>query len=438
MVKKIRRTKEQQEYRDNLAHDLKKLRNYGDAWKDLAQTLLDNKKATKRYLESLGEGRRLNKKDSKRISNKLVEEDNIEILVENLDKFEWLNKEVADYLVNKLTRYSGTQDEHRIWWMAVAKNLDKFEWLDYKEMAESFIKGRQFDILVEYLDKFEWLDPKEIVNYMINNGRIRTLACDLHKFKWLKWLDKEIAEKLIEDNDESELARNLDKFEWLDKDIADKLIEAWELRRVSENLDKFKWLDHKEILREMVRRERLSSAFSVRSPRNLSKFKWLDKEMADYLISNGCKLDLELNLGVFDWLDKEIAEKLNIRYVVGHLEKFEWLDHKKILDRLIEDECWDILANNLEKFEWLDHKRVADELIKHCEWHTLVETVDKFKWLDKEIAWAIIRHRQTHLFVENIEKFEWLDKKIAEKLIKEWYWDVVAKYPEKFWLKKEK
>lgn len=41
MTKRLQRREKQQEYRDNLAHDVKNLRNrYGDTWKELAKTLL--------------------------------------------------------------------------------------------------------------------------------------------------------------------------------------------------------------------------------------------------------------------------------------------------------------------------------------------------------------------------------------------------------------
>ena len=53
MAKKTNRTKEQQEYRDNLAQGLKQLRNEWEVWKDLAITLLEDGKSIIEYLDSL-------------------------------------------------------------------------------------------------------------------------------------------------------------------------------------------------------------------------------------------------------------------------------------------------------------------------------------------------------------------------------------------------
>ncbi len=53
MAKRTNRTKEQQEYRDNLAQGLKQLRNDWDTGKDLAETLLEDGKSTIEYLDSL-------------------------------------------------------------------------------------------------------------------------------------------------------------------------------------------------------------------------------------------------------------------------------------------------------------------------------------------------------------------------------------------------
>lgn len=55
MAKRPQRTKEQQEYRDNLAEGLKQLRNQWDTWKELAKTLLEDWKSTIEYLESISE-----------------------------------------------------------------------------------------------------------------------------------------------------------------------------------------------------------------------------------------------------------------------------------------------------------------------------------------------------------------------------------------------
>ena len=148
MAKRPQRTKEQQEYRDNLAHDIKNLRQYGDAWRDLAKTLLDKKQSTDKYLKALGEWRKLSKKKSKEIADKLIADGEWEYVAMYLDKFEWLDhKEIADKLIE-----NGR-------WRYVARYLDKFEWLD-KEIADKLIVEWYWKDVVKYPEKF-WLKKED-------------------------------------------------------------------------------------------------------------------------------------------------------------------------------------------------------------------------------------------------------------------------------------
>ena len=94
MAKKLQRTKEQQEYRDNLAHNVKNLRKYWDTWKDLAKTLLEKEKVTIDYLLSIWEDR---KKWRVKVKNMVI---NYTVISDI--EFEWLNhNEIAKKLIEK-------------------------------------------------------------------------------------------------------------------------------------------------------------------------------------------------------------------------------------------------------------------------------------------------------------------------------------------------
>lgn len=83
MAKKTNRTKEQQEYRDNLAQGLKQLRNDWEIWKKLAKTLLEDGKSTIEYLNSLKEDKSDNLADNWEWTEIIVNSGLTEDLTEN-------------------------------------------------------------------------------------------------------------------------------------------------------------------------------------------------------------------------------------------------------------------------------------------------------------------------------------------------------------------
>ena len=86
MAKKTNRTKEQQEYRDNLAQGLKQLRNDWEVWKNLAKTLLEDGKSTIEYLDSLKEDKSDNLVDNWEWTEIIANPDPTEDLTENWKK----------------------------------------------------------------------------------------------------------------------------------------------------------------------------------------------------------------------------------------------------------------------------------------------------------------------------------------------------------------
>jgi len=142
---------------------------------------------------------------------------------------------------------------------------------------------------------------------------------------------------------------------------------------------------------------------------------------------------------------KEVAENL-IKYdedwcriVACNLRRFRWLLSKEIAETLIDNGFGYLVAPNLSKFEWLDMK-TAEKLIDHGQWYFVLTNIDKFEWLDgKKIAKKMIKDKSIHRWdLEEIYRLPWLDEEIAQELTKIWYWYVVEKHLEKFWLKKGK
>ncbi len=197
-----------QEYRDNLAQDLKELRKRWKTWRELARTLLTEEqlrvgpKWDSKFFESLWK----NRKVWNDVAKQLIENWNWMTVVKYIDKFKWLNKDLAKQLIEvkwsdgDVTIDSGLE--------CVALNIDKFEWLD-NEIAEILI-DRWFGWSVAcYLWKFEWVNHKEIAIKLIE--------------KWRWWA----------------VVYYIDRFEWLDKEVAEKLIKDWYWNFVSKNPERF-------------------------------------------------------------------------------------------------------------------------------------------------------------------------------------------------------
>ena len=92
-AKKHGRSYMQQEYRNNLAKNLKDIRQFWDMWKDLANILLDKEKWKMGYVSSLWENRESSKEPTK---------ESIENIATNSKNFEWPNQQiVAEILIKR-------------------------------------------------------------------------------------------------------------------------------------------------------------------------------------------------------------------------------------------------------------------------------------------------------------------------------------------------
>ena len=149
----------------------------------------------------------------------------------NLDKFQWLDEEVANIILGSKDCYGAIR--------ALIDNLEKFEWLNHNEIAKKAIKAGESRYVAHNLEKFEWLNYKEIAETLFEVWKWYYVGECLDKFKWVD--HKEIAEKLIKIGKWESVGYYLENFEWLDTGIAKKLIEAWYWDVVLQNPEKF-WL----------------------------------------------------------------------------------------------------------------------------------------------------------------------------------------------------
>ena len=272
MTKRTRRTKEQQEYRDNLAHDLKNLRQYGEIWKELARILLEEKKKTTEY------------KDSSTAKSRQKEE-----------RFIWcINNKSIDGIRSRVKRLP---------------SLDT----DTIEEIHKALGSRASYVFADYFEKIKPEDREKIAEMIIDTADGDDLGYFLETFKSKTKLGKHLFNKIMErypeirafggSNKNTPIFKSLRNFEWLDKDILLKLLGImhegkdyeYEHRILWEGLKAFTWLDNEVAL-------------------ILMKIDWTEKGFAE-------------NLESFEWmLDEKIARKLiedwYWKYVAKHPEKF--------------------------------------------------------------------------------------------------------------------
>ena len=151
------RTQEQQEYRDQLAHTIKCLRKYRKG-NELAETLLDDEKNKYKYFDALGEGRKLDKKSSKKREEyffKGLPIHDPSFLVNHLEKFDLDNNELAKKILSNLSH-----------WFLVT-SLHHFKWLDL-EVADRLFNLWYDREVYDNIDSFN-ASAKKIIKQKMNS-----------------------------------------------------------------------------------------------------------------------------------------------------------------------------------------------------------------------------------------------------------------------------
>lgn len=161
-------------------------------------------------------------------------------VAENIDKSKKIpifNKEIADLLIS-----NGAAK-------LVGNNLKQFTWLDI-ETAKLFMKvwrNGYPEYVINNTEMFrwdlpEWESNKKIINLMIKNASLDSLI--MKKNKKFPWMDRYIADKLIEMWYSHILLRDIRSFPWLDRlALANKMADyyRWWVELV-EHIDEFPWL----------------------------------------------------------------------------------------------------------------------------------------------------------------------------------------------------
>jgi len=282
-------------------------------------------------------------------------------------------------------------------------NMVKIKWIDHKKLVENLIKYGAYKPLLDNLEKLEWIDRKEIVDMLMevivsedigenNFDLLSEIANHLEKLEWVI-NHKKLAELMTCHFYVINLVHNLEKFEWIDyKKLAEDLIKKDLGCRVADYIDKFIWVDRKEVADKIMKID-TSSAGKESLLGNLKKFDWVifNKEKSEEMFQNLLdKFRYALDNFYQYWQDQDEDDDFDERLVyynnvilsmIDNLEKFEWLNHQELAERLIEYELADIVAQKIEKFIWVDHKKLAELIVKSGYWGEVIMNIENFPWV---------------------------------------------------------
>ena len=238
--------------------------------KEIAMLLIE-KKQTKALADNL---KRFNNLD-KEIALALVEAGHARLVIVICDKDKFagleLNKEIAMLMIEK--KQSKTLVDY----------LNKFNNLD-KEVALSLIEaGYGYSVIaITDEDKFAGLEfNKELAMLLIEFGGAVTVISFKDKFAGLE-LNKEIAMLIIKKKQAQVLSSSLIIFNNLDKEVALALIEAGQIDLVMGNKEKFAGLELNKEIAILIIEKRYSQVFLS----NVDKFFGIDKEVITIILKN--------------------------------------------------------------------------------------------------------------------------------------------------------
>lgn len=225
------------------------------------------------------------------------------------------------------------------WWrqrhvLTIIKNINDYENLGF-EVAKMLAKYWETDFIIDNLSKFKPLDNKLQI-LLIEAWKKKDVA---EKAQLFKITANETAHNLINFWSKEEgmwcIFTYINNFNGLDNQIAHSLLKCKEFRY------------------------------------NVKEVKYIKEETVEKTVNDWWKLDLiRRYISHFDWLDEDIAKSFVkrdwARVVAENLDQFTGLSTKfyeKLAKELIEKWRLEILLSNLEKYEWINQKKLIKKIL---------------------------------------------------------------------------
>lgn len=383
------------------------------------------------YLLSLLTQKKSDKFDED-MANKLIKSWNIDILAQNLHKFERLSNDIAKKLIKN-------------WYLdSLAKNLPSFQWLN-KDIAKAVIKDR-YGSFINCLNSFSQLD-NQIAYILINHKDYNELA---HYIRSFCNLDNKILIALLVNCTKysQNLLQNRAVFqEWGEpnNDLLLMLKRKWkitEYKKLKEFYDKIKF---EKTQKNFESNNNFEGWFDIQDAKAAIKYKkW--KYVIEFLDH-------------YNWNYKELVSLLiawkYINDLKNNLSKLWWhdIDRHELVSQFSITNNYNILINNADDFdeEWVSNLEIATEIIKNSdlEYRDAIENLEDcsddedWNWIKYNLDfYNIIRKNKKEEFTKLIEYFKSdfsplsSDRKLPVKLrnlVKEKFWlNMLVRYKNLF------
>ena len=315
------------------------------------------------------------------------------------DKKTSIKDTYASYILSNITRNTGNlglneaKELINMWDIKIlVRNLQKFEWLD-SDIANILIKNGYIKNLAKSLFSFQNLNKK--ILKILSRDRIGAVASNLSAFKSL---DDEIAQILIKNKYYDAISWDIDRFENLSNKTLIALVVNCTKHKRSLIKNKSKFSDLLEKRWELLSKLK-------RQWKNIEYSKL--KEFYE-------KIDFEEskeNFKLYNGFDKyfniyEAKEAINYgewRLIIKNLDKFKWgsNDFVDLIDLLLDWKYIEDIKNILPKLRWKKLNwywywyKIVHKLSKTNNYNTLINYADSFereKVLNIEIAEEIIEN----------------------------------------------
>ncbi len=396
-------------------------------------------------VESLPEG------SKQKLVDKLTADRHYNLLAKNIEHLDGLDSSLVDIFIEKDSSTS------------VAAHPDKFVGVSQKEIMDKLLAAQEYDDIARCLYKFsdKDIDYEGLADKCVSFHKEYLRYFAKHMDKFGKVLDEnKVANRMIKEGWDQDLASNLYKFKNLEKEIAYNLMDSGHIRNVLANQDSFADLgDNKELvdyladkdygpelivnidkLREKKKRNPSGPKVVVRKRGNpiggsddMERFLDVDtNKLFDQILARG----LEKNNGDYNKVAEDLITKNHSELVLRFIDKFSGVDNQRIVMIIIERSNVDLAIRYLDKLKNIDYQEVADRIMSDELYvSNVIVNLEKFPGIDhqKVVDRAFTPPMSSiHLLVENIDKLNVDHNVVLERLLDAGFFKDVIKNIKKF------
>jgi len=244
--------------------------------------------------------------------------------------------------------------------------------VDKQLIVDTLLAERRGVAIAEYAEAFEELNQSKLALRLAREGFAGPVVKNLERFKDLD--EDQLSDLLIEQGSGNTLASNIGAFKHIDKvDVGRRLLKEGVVVAVAENIHEFEGLSAGEILAVVPQEHKI-----------------------DFLVRNS-------------------------RTLLPRLSEIPGLDHKHLVDELLERGRLEDLVGNLKQFKNVDTTEVARSIIEksHDGLQLVSRYIHNFSAVPIDVALNLIEGNSTRVFLTQPDSFSHLDQNVIVQKILE-------------------